>query len=53
MRYIEVTVNTPGAEIDVRCQEMADMGAGGFVIENEEDFKAFPRAEPPVLGLCG
>ena len=41
MRYIEVKVNTPGAEIDVRCQEMADMGAGGFVIENEEDFKDF------------
>ena len=41
MRYIEVTVNTPGAEIDVRCQEMADMGAGGFVIENKEDFKDF------------
>ena len=41
MRYIEVTVNTPGAEIDARCQEMADIGAGGFVIENEEDFKDF------------
>ena len=41
MRYIEVTVNTPGAEIDARCQGMADMGAGGFVIENEEDFKDF------------
>ena len=41
MRYIEVTVNTPGAEIDARCQEMADMGAGGFVIENEDDFKDF------------
>ena len=41
MRYIEVTVNTPGAEIDARCQEMADMGADGFVIENEEDFKDF------------
>ena len=41
MRYIEVTVNTPGAEIDARCQEMADMGAGGFVIANEEDFKNF------------
>ena len=41
MRYIEVTVNTPGAVIDARCQEMADMGAGGFVIENEEDFKDF------------
>ena len=41
MRYIEVTVNSPGEEIDARCQEMADMGAGGFVIENEEDFKDF------------
>ena len=41
MRYIEVTVNTHGAEIDARCQEMADMGASGFVIENEEDFKDF------------
>jgi ribosomal protein L11 methyltransferase len=41
MRYIEVTVNTPAEEIDLRCQQMADMGAGGFVIENEEDFKDF------------
>ena len=31
MRYIEVTVNTPAEEIDLRCQQMADMGAGGFV----------------------
>lgn len=41
MRYIEVTVNTPAEEIDLRCEEMAAMGAGGFVIENEEDFKDF------------
>jgi len=41
MRYIEVTVNTPAEEIDSRCQQMAEMGAGGFVIENEEDFKNF------------
>ena len=41
MRYIEVTVNTPPELIDLRCNEMADMGAGGFVIENEEDLKAF------------
>ena len=41
MRYIEVTVNTPAEEIDLRCQQMADMGAGGFVIENEEDFRDF------------
>ena len=41
MRYIEVTVNTPPEELDLRCQQMADMGAGGFVIENEEDFRDF------------
>ena len=41
MRYIEVTVNTPKEEIDLRCEQMADMGAGGFVIENEEDFQSF------------
>lgn len=41
MRYIEVSVNTPAEKIDLRCQEMADMGAGGFVIENEEDFRNF------------
>ena len=41
MRYIEVTVNTPEEEIDLRCEQMAAMGAGGFVIENENDFKDF------------
>ena len=41
MRYIEVTVNTPPDEIDARCEQMAAMGAGGFVIENEADFKDF------------
>ena len=41
MRYIEVTVNTPTDEIDARCEQMAAMGAGGFVIENEEDFRDF------------
>ena len=34
-------MNTPEEEIDLRCQQMADMGAGGFVIENEADFQAF------------
>ena len=41
MRYIEVTVNTPKEEIDARCERMAAMGAGGFVIENEDDFRDF------------
>ncbi len=41
MRYIEVTLNTPKEELDARCEQMAAMGAGGFVIENEEDFRDF------------
>ena len=41
MRYIEVTVNTPAKEIDRRCEEMTAMGVGGFIIENEEDFKDY------------
>ena len=41
MRYLEVCVNTPTELIDQRCEEMAVFGAGGFVIENEEDFQNF------------
>ena len=41
MRYIEVTLNTPKEELDARCEQMAALGAGGFVIENEEDFRDF------------
>ena len=41
MRWIEVIINTPGEEIDARCEELAALGAGGFVIENEEDFREF------------
>ncbi|MBO5556510.1 MAG: 50S ribosomal protein L11 methyltransferase [Oscillospiraceae bacterium] len=41
MRYIEVIVDTPAEEIDRRCEEMSEMGVGGFVIENEADFQDF------------
>ena len=41
MRYIEVIVDTPAKDIDRRCEEMAAMGVGGFVIESEEDFRDF------------
>ena len=41
MKYREVCVNTPTELIDQRCEEMAVFGAGGFVIENEEDFQNF------------
>lgn len=41
MRWIEVCINTPREEIDTRCEELAALGAGGFVIENEDDFREF------------
>lgn len=41
MRWIEVCINTPGDEIDARCEELAALGAGSFVIENEDDFREF------------
>ena len=41
MRYIEVCLDTPAELIDQRCEVLAALGAEGFVIENEEDFRDF------------
>ena len=41
MRYIEVITDTPEELIELRCEEMSAMGAEGFVIENEADFRDF------------
>ncbi|MBQ3481782.1 MAG: 50S ribosomal protein L11 methyltransferase [Oscillospiraceae bacterium] len=41
MRWIEVCIDTPGEMLDERCEELASLGAGGFVIENEADFREF------------
>ncbi len=41
MRWIEICLDTPRGEIDARCEELAALGAGGFVIENEEDLREF------------
>lgn len=41
MRWIEVSIDTPEKEIDIRCEQLSAMGAEGFVIENEADFRAF------------
>ncbi|MBQ9661679.1 MAG: 50S ribosomal protein L11 methyltransferase [Oscillospiraceae bacterium] len=41
MRYWECILDTPAAEIDARCDELASLGVGGFVVENEEDFRDF------------
>lgn len=41
MRYIELITDTPSDEIELRCEEMTELGAESFVIESEEDFKNF------------
>jgi len=41
MRYFECILNTPESEIDARCDELAALGVGGFVVENEADFRSF------------
>ena len=41
MRWIEVRLDLPPEEIDIRCEALAALGAEGFVIENEEDFHDF------------
>lgn len=41
MRYIEVSIDTPEQKIDARCEQLAALGAEGFVIENEADFQNF------------
>ena len=41
MNWIEVTLDTPSEELEARCEALAALGAGGFVIESEEDFHEF------------
>lgn len=41
MKYIEVTINTPSELIDERCEQLTELGAEGFSIENEDDFRDF------------
>ena len=41
MRYWECILDTPTEEIDERCDELSGLGVGGFVVENEEDFRNF------------
>ena len=33
MRYWECILDTPSEEIDERCDELAGLGVGGFVVE--------------------
>ncbi len=41
MRYWECILNTVSGETDARCEELATLGVGGFVIEDENEFRAF------------
>ena len=41
MRYMECILDTPEEAIDSRCDELASLGIGGFVVESEEDFRRF------------
>lgn len=41
MEYYEIVIDTPAELIDARCAELEAMGIGGFIIENEDDFRAF------------
>ncbi len=41
MRYIEVIIEIPEAEIDAACDKLTALGCDGFVIENESDFREF------------
>ena len=51
MRWIEAAVDTPAEEIDERCEKLATLGCGGFVIESEEDFKGFIRENRQYWGV--
>lgn len=41
MQYWECVLDTPESEIDSRCEELAELGVGGFVVESESDFHSF------------
>lgn len=41
MDYTEVTIECAQEDIDGVCEKLTEMGCGGFVIENEADFKDF------------
>lgn len=41
MEWIEVSVPAQSEEIDALCQRLAELGAGGMVVEDEQDFQTF------------
>ena len=41
MKYTEVIIETPEEKLDEVCAALEAMGCGGFIIENEADFRRF------------
>lgn len=41
MRWIECAVEAGGGDIDELCQRLEQLGVGGMVVEDEQDFKQF------------
>ena len=41
MRWIECSIETKGADIDALCLQLAELGVGGMVVEDEADFRDF------------
>ena len=41
MQWIEVSVPAVSGEIDELCEQLAALGAGGMVVEDERDFQNF------------
>lgn len=41
MRYIQVCMDCPQDELEIRCEQMSALGVGGFIIESEEDLRLF------------
>lgn len=41
MRWIEASIEINSEDIDIFCMNLQDVGVGGIVIEDEEDFKNF------------
>ena len=41
MQWIEASVETKSEEIDAVCAQLAELGAGGMVVEDEADFRRF------------
>lgn len=52
MQWLELTVHTTTAAIDLLAAELTVLGYDSFIIDDQADFHKFLEENPPVLGLC-